>query len=172
MDSCAHCGVQAPLGAELQRCSRCKQAAYCGAACQRAAWKGHKKGCAEFSVVALLPLRDVYRQVQAAEAAGNFHEILRWEGRLEEMLEVQGAGFRGDQGRQGILCTFVRAHQMATEMSPMAAAPHALKLVRLEERRVELLGKLERFRDQAEAMCGVAQNLLVSPKPQTLNPNP
>ena len=39
-DSCSQCGKQ---GEDLLRCSICKHAWYCGAACQRAAWKGHKK---------------------------------------------------------------------------------------------------------------------------------
>ena len=32
-------------GVLLQACSRCKVAVYCGAACQKAAWPGHKAGC-------------------------------------------------------------------------------------------------------------------------------
>ncbi|KAJ1467973.1 hypothetical protein T484DRAFT_2304801 [Baffinella frigidus] len=47
--SCSHCGKIAPA---LQRCSRCKQASYCGAECQKAAWQLHKKTCS-------LPLEDV-----------------------------------------------------------------------------------------------------------------
>jgi hypothetical protein len=42
-DSCAHCGAQGAV--ELKRCSRCKRAAYCGAACQKAGWKAHRKTC-------------------------------------------------------------------------------------------------------------------------------
>jgi hypothetical protein len=41
--SCAHCGKQ---GVALKRCARCKEVSYCGAACQKAGWKGHKKTCA------------------------------------------------------------------------------------------------------------------------------
>ncbi|KAJ1483459.1 hypothetical protein T484DRAFT_1622771, partial [Baffinella frigidus] len=41
-DKCSHCGKQR---ATLKRCSRCKQTWYCGAACQNAAWKGHRKTC-------------------------------------------------------------------------------------------------------------------------------
>ena len=36
--SCSHCGKE---GEELKRCSVCKHASYCGAACQNAGWKKH-----------------------------------------------------------------------------------------------------------------------------------
>ena len=42
MGSCSHCGKQREA---LKRCSRCKQDSYCGAECQNAAWKGHRKSC-------------------------------------------------------------------------------------------------------------------------------
>ena len=42
--SCSHCGKQGD--AALRRCSRCKQASYCGADCQREAWRQHKELCA------------------------------------------------------------------------------------------------------------------------------
>ena len=45
MTKCFHCGA---AGAKL-RCSRCRTAAYCGADCQRADWKGHKKVCVKKS---------------------------------------------------------------------------------------------------------------------------
>ena len=36
---------------------------------------------------------------------------------------------------------------------------HALSIIRLEERRVELLGKMEHFRDQGAALCTIVNNL-------------
>ena len=42
---CGHCGQK---GARA-RCGRCRQAWYCGAACQRKAWKAHKKDCGVFA---------------------------------------------------------------------------------------------------------------------------
>ena len=43
---CRTCFVLPPAGAELQRCSGCKEAHYCGAACQRADWGSrHKDEC-------------------------------------------------------------------------------------------------------------------------------
>ena len=38
---CAACGKQGAA----RRCARCKQAWYCGAACQKADWKSHKTTC-------------------------------------------------------------------------------------------------------------------------------
>jgi TPR repeat protein len=38
--SCLHCGQPAQV-----KCGQCKQAWFCGAECQRAAWKGHKPSC-------------------------------------------------------------------------------------------------------------------------------
>lgn len=42
---CSHCGRQRAPGAELKVCSRCRKAFYCDMACQKAAWKTHKKVC-------------------------------------------------------------------------------------------------------------------------------
>jgi len=39
---CAQCGIQ---GVVLKRCTRCKGVFYCGAECQKVAWKLHKKTC-------------------------------------------------------------------------------------------------------------------------------
>lgn len=41
---CQVCGKRA-IGSPLKRCSRCKQAFYCGAACQRIDWPSHKRSC-------------------------------------------------------------------------------------------------------------------------------
>ena len=41
MSPCSHCGAP---GANKQ-CTACHSVTYCGADCQRAAWKGHKKAC-------------------------------------------------------------------------------------------------------------------------------
>mmetsp|Transcript_71682 Transcript_71682/g.164280 ORF Transcript_71682/g.164280 Transcript_71682/m.164280 type:complete len:124 (+) Transcript_71682:167-538(+) len=44
MTCCSHCGKTGD-GDALMRCGRCKQDSYCGAECQRARWKVHKKSC-------------------------------------------------------------------------------------------------------------------------------
>jgi len=41
-EACAHCGRAVE---KLLTCGRCKQAKYCGAACQRQAWPSHKAKC-------------------------------------------------------------------------------------------------------------------------------
>ena len=42
LTTCAQCGSE---GIGLLRCSRCKQAAYCHAVCQKAHWQAHKLSC-------------------------------------------------------------------------------------------------------------------------------
>ncbi|KAI9034174.1 hypothetical protein DFJ74DRAFT_648498 [Hyaloraphidium curvatum] len=44
-DSCEQCGTESD---DLRRCSGCKVTRYCGAACQRAAWKEHKDNCRQW----------------------------------------------------------------------------------------------------------------------------
>jgi hypothetical protein len=39
---CAHCGRS---DLPTKKCSGCRAAAYCGVACQRAAWHGHRAAC-------------------------------------------------------------------------------------------------------------------------------
>ena len=41
-DTCSHCGIERE---GLKRCLRCEKAMYCNHACQKAAWKAHKKEC-------------------------------------------------------------------------------------------------------------------------------
>ncbi|KAI9003794.1 hypothetical protein DFJ74DRAFT_693752 [Hyaloraphidium curvatum] len=44
-DGCDRCGAE---GGELLRCGGCKLTRYCGVACQRADWAGHKRICWEW----------------------------------------------------------------------------------------------------------------------------
>ena len=141
MSSCSQCGTQR---AALKRCSRCKQAWYCGAECQNAAWKGHKTTC--------VTLNDVFEKVNAARL-DDWREALKWEGRMEEMMQNQT-----DAGCIAILSRFSRSH--ASGFNSTGNAEHALSNVRLEKRKVEVLGKMQRFRDQGEALCRVADQLL------------
>ncbi|GMH55379.1 hypothetical protein TrRE_jg13600, partial [Triparma retinervis] len=46
---CNQCGAPATL-----RCSRCKTVSYCGASCQKANWKSHKKACKAAAAMAEL----------------------------------------------------------------------------------------------------------------------
>lgn len=81
--SCSHCGKQAQEGAALLRCSACKQTRYCGAECQKAAWKLHKKTCAF-----RLPLEDVHVKLLALRGTSDWREVLKWECRLEELMRA------------------------------------------------------------------------------------
>ena len=136
--SCSHCGNEC---AELRRCSVCKHASYCGAACQNAAWKKHKKKC--------VTLEEVKKRVDAAVEDKDWRRVLKWEGRLEQMLEG-----RSDAARDYFLHHFKWAHSVASNAT--GSTDHALAAVRLQDRRIELLGKMERFRDQGAAMCEAA----------------
>ena len=84
---CSHCGKK---GVALKKCSRCMQVSYCGAECQKAAWKGHKGSCVEkldLREVFLTPLNQVDGKVRAGVASGDWREVLKWEARVEEMIE-------------------------------------------------------------------------------------
>ena len=148
-ETCAYCGKGAKKkGAVLQRCSRCKQVSYCGAACQQAGWKGHKKKCEP-----PVPLIDVVERVQVAHIAGDWPEVLKWEGRLDELMATAP-----DAVCSVFLLAMIEAHNLG--QSSTGSPHHALSRIRLLERRVELLGRLELFRDQGEAMCDRADQLL------------
>ena len=153
--TCSYCGKKR---ASLKRCSVCKQASYCGAECQNAAWKGHKKTC--------VAIQDVWNKVRAARAAINWQEVLKWEERMEELMEQQPDAFC-----KLTLETFTQAHKSAflsrgtdgqLSATCLKRTDHIHSAIRLEERQIKLLGKMERFRDQGEIMCNLAsENCLV-----------
>ena len=147
---CAHCGKGAKKnGAALKRCATCKHVWYCGAACQNAAWKGHRRTCQP-----PLPLDEVKLNLKEAHDASDWRGVLKLEGRVDELLEG-----RGDAVCNYFLEVFARAHVMGRNAT--RSRTHALSVIRLEERRIELLGKMERFRDQASALCCVADSLCI-----------
>jgi hypothetical protein len=45
LEAKAHCSNPGCSGAGLKKCTGCKQARYCGQACQQAHWKAHKADC-------------------------------------------------------------------------------------------------------------------------------
>ena len=145
-ECCAHCGKQS-VG--FKRCSRCKQASYCGAECQNADWKRHKKTCAP-----PVPLQDVAAKINAAHATGDWRGVLKWEGRMDELV-----AHRSDGTCSGILTVFSGAHH--TGFITTGSADHARSYLGLVERCIPLLGKLQRFRDQGIAMCNFSKILLV-----------
>jgi hypothetical protein len=148
--SCAHCGKQllAP-----KRCSICKNISYCGAECQKAGWKRHKKTCEP-----PLPLRQVRERFEKAHATGDWRGVLKLEGRMEELMGAD------DYNNNTILAAFARAHDLGYEST--ANSEHALSFIRVQERRVELLGNMERFRDQGDALCSLGDHLHILGKRQ------
>ena len=138
--SCAHCGTQVVA---IKKCSICKQVGYCGAECQKAGWKGHKKACEP-----PLPLLEVARKLAVADDANDWRAVLKLEGRMEELMHCPAFITEGmaDACCEKTLSIFVNAHVMAKRSTRMGASDHAFSLIRLERRRVEFLGKLERFR--------------------------
>ena len=141
VESCAHCDKQ---GAGFKRCSRCKQASYCGVACQNADWKRHKKTCAP-----PVPLQDVAAKINAAHDAQDWRGVLKWEGRMEELMAL-----RSDDYCSNVLANFSDAHLLGVQAT--GRKDHARALIGLVERRIPLLGKLQRFWDQGDAMCSLS----------------
>jgi len=146
--SCSHCGKEC---AELRRCSVCKHASYCGSACQTAAWKKHKKEC--------VTLEEVRKRFDAAKKGEDWRGLLKCEGRLEQLMEG-----RADAARDYLLDDFQWAHDAALRAT--GSADHALAIVWLQDRRIEILGKMQRFRDQGGIMCQAAGYLVDAGKVQ------
>jgi len=132
----------------MKRCSVCKQVWYCGAECQNAAWKKHKKTCAP-----PLPAKIVWQKINAADSASDWREVLKWEGRMEELMLGQSAALQ-----ESILESFSRAHEGG--LAATARDDHRVSVVRLFEQRIELLGNMERFRDQGACLCSLAGSKL------------
>ena len=97
-------------------------------------------------------LHDVRLRVSAAREADDWPGVLRWEGRMDELM----VGLK-DVWCDWSLHAFSRAHELGYRST--GNEDHALSIIRLEERRVEILGKLERFRDQGAALCEIAKYL-------------
>jgi len=145
MESCAHCGTQ---GTSLKRCVRCMYTWYCGAECQKAGWKVHKK-------TTCISLTHVWDQVLAANAVQNWRGVLEWEGRMESLMDFQWE----DKFREHILAVFIRANSKATAAEDRMETK--LSALKLRQRRVEILGRMERYRDQGTEMCAVATNFIM-----------
>ena len=100
-----------------------------------------------------MTLDDAVDRVHAAILLEDWRGVIKWEGRLEEMMEDQP-----DAVCSAILVVFSNAHRRALNSSE--SKDSALSVVRLESRNVEVLGKMQRFRDQGEALCRIADYLL------------
>ena len=94
--------------------------------CQNAAWEGHKKKCVTDSM---------FEKVYAARLVGNWREVLKWEGRIGEMVEhLSNAGYNF------VLSTFVHANMLGL-LSPLPRK-HSFDIS-------PFLGSREASRDQA-----------------------
>jgi len=99
-----------------------------------------------------VPLQEVPAKINAARAVGDWQGVLKWEGRIEELL-----AHPSDAVCESLLSAFSEAHQ--TGWSATGSKDHARSSVGLEERRIPLLAKLQRFWDQGEAMYFLADIL-------------
>ena len=81
--TCSHCGK---TGFGFKRCSRCKQASYCGAECQTVAWKGHKKLCRSQGQGQQLSLDDIRTRILSTDPFVGFAEVLRFESQVDELV--------------------------------------------------------------------------------------
>jgi hypothetical protein len=154
--SCAQCGKP---GRAMKRCSICKHVWYCGAECQHAAWKWHKKTCAP-------PLSTDDVRARVVAASDDWREVLKWEGRMDEMMAGQP-----DTNCKHIFGIFMVAHNKGSlstmsETLPNGSPHHFLSSIRLAEQLIDFLGKRQRFRDQGEQMCTLADTLDVAGKQQ------
>jgi tetratricopeptide (TPR) repeat protein len=104
-------------------------------------------------------LEEVRNRLGAATEGRDWRGVLKWEGRLEQLLEG-----RSDAARVTNLFNFKWAHSWA--WSATDSTDHALAVVRLQDRRIEILGNMERFRDQGEAICDAAEHLVDAGKVQ------
>jgi hypothetical protein len=145
MDVCAKCRK---TGVGFKRCSVCKQNTYCGAACQAADWKSHKKKCTK-----LVPIGDVAAKIQTARSAGDWKGMLKWEGRMEELMAVAVS----DRDYSLVLLWFKNAHLLVFQAN--GQEHHGRSCAGLMERRIPILGKLQLFWDQGDEMCRLADVL-------------
>jgi hypothetical protein len=104
-------------------------------------------------------LEEVFEKTRAASLREDWQGVIKWDGRMDEMMEDQPDAFCNN-----LLEAFSSAHRRA--FSSTGSKDHTLSIVRLETRRVEVLGKMQRFRDQGMALCTVADKVLVLGKRQ------
>lgn len=147
--ACWQCGQQ---GVVLKKCARCKNAAYCGAECQRLSWKQHKTACE-------VPLEEVCLKLEAAAHSEDWRGILTCEGRVEDLLDSilvdqDMEQKESDAACAGILDMFVSGHVLMI-MDKRWSDESLLRFGKLAERRFALLANMELFRTQGEAMSDV-----------------
>ena len=138
---CAHCGKKP---SQPKQCSVCKKVCYCGAECQKAAWKKHKKSCRQE-----LDLMQVWAKVEhACNVSRDYSEVVSWDCKMEALI----TNARDDESRMSILTAFTWAH-LKTQNYAKAAKGF--------ERQVDFLGAFKLFRDQGSAMCQAGDMLKI-----------
>ena len=86
-------------------------------------------------------LGEIFQKVVAAREAGDWRGVLKWEKIMRELLK----GLPDDVCNQ-FLMNFSWAHEARRQSTH--SRDHALSVIGLEEWRVEIFGRMERFRDQ------------------------
>jgi hypothetical protein len=97
-------------------------------------------------------VEEVLAKVFEAGTVNNWQEVLKWEGRMDELVANLP-----DEDSETFLLIFINAIAMGTLAT--GGTPSAYSIARLHElrgRQVDLLGKMQRFRDQGEMMCSYA----------------
>jgi hypothetical protein len=144
-ETCAHC---AKKGVGFKQCSVCKTP-YCGRDCQTRDWKSHKKKCTP-------PVGKTWPETfvdKVLENQGDWRAVLKLEKRMEELV----VNFPGGMPTNRILSIFLKAH--ADGYNQSGDPGHARSYIRLLERQIPLLGKLQRFWDQGDLMCNMGSML-------------
>ena len=110
-----------------------------------------------------MPLAQALLKFWAARTAKDWAGVLKWEvhivgpeGSMFWRLEEMGLS---DALRNRVLETFVDAHHHHAMAAGSNLDDHAQPIIQLESVRIELLAKMQLFRDQGRAMCEVAAKL-------------
>ena len=171
--ACANCGTQAVA---MKRCVACKTTTYCGAACQKADWKNHKKSCGTPVVDRVIEHRwlgdvppegelppasldEIDKKITAAWMADDWRGVLQWDFFLDELLargtfSIESLTLRYSARLLGV---FADAHKLAyTESGETSENIEEAKIsIALTKRRVPILGQLGRFMEQGHNMCWI-----------------
>jgi len=101
----------------------------------------HKKTCSK--KLCIEGLDEMFKKVMEADAdSSRWREVLAWEGRMEESLMC----LPDDARRVALIKAFSEAHEAGAIQT--GKTEHWKKAITLDKRRCELLGTLQRFRDQ------------------------
>jgi len=101
--------------------------------------------------------KEVWQKICVAKDARDWQGVIKFQGYMEELLENEP-----DDYSEHVLSIFEGAHTMAAFQT--GRRDDAL-IASLVARRIELLGEMQRFRDQGEAICNAAvQFLAVDPE--------